>query len=65
MDCVFSSISFSLYATKNKIKKTDTGTLILTGGISGISFIGFPIFEMLYGKQDLEAGIMMSQAEHF
>ena len=56
---------FSFYATKNKIKKTDTGTLILTGGISSISFVGFPIFEMLYGKQGLEAGIMMSQAGTF
>ncbi len=56
---------FSFYALKNKIAKQDLGTLILTGGISSISFVGFPIFEMLYGKQGLEAGIMMSQAGTF
>ena len=56
---------YNFYATKNKIKKADTGRLILTGGISSISFVGFPIFEMLYGKQGLEAGIMMSQAGTF
>ena len=58
-------VFFSFYATKNKTKKADIGTLILTGGISSISFVGFPIFEMLYGRQGLEAGIMMSQAGTF
>ncbi len=60
-----SFLFFSFYAIINKTKKADIGTLILTGGISSISFVGFPIFEMLYGKQGLEAGIMMSQAGTF
>ena len=56
---------FSFYALKNNVAKKDIGTLILTGGISSISFVGFPVFEMLYGKQGLESGIMMSQAGTF
>ncbi|GAC1368239.1 MAG: AEC family transporter [Hymenobacter sp.] len=38
------------------------GALILTGGISSVSFVGFPIFELLYGKPGLEMGIVMSLA---
>lgn len=41
------------------------GTLQLTGGISSISFVGFPVFELLYGKAGLAVGIMMSQAGSF
>jgi malate permease and related proteins len=41
------------------------GALILTGGISSTSFVGFPIFELLYGREGLELGIMMSQAGSF
>jgi len=36
------------------------GALILTGGIGSVSFVGFPIFELLYGKAGLEMGIVMS-----
>ena len=38
------------------------GALILTGGISSVSFVGFPIFEALYGKLGLELGLVMSLA---
>ncbi|MBO0930157.1 AEC family transporter [Fibrella aquatilis] len=41
------------------------GALLLTGGISSISFVGFPIFEWVYGRPGLEAGILMSQAGTF
>ena len=41
------------------------GALLLTGGISSISFVGFPIFEGFYGRAGLEAGILMSQAGTF
>ncbi|WP_020606539.1 AEC family transporter [Spirosoma spitsbergense] len=41
------------------------GTLQLTGGISSISFVGFPVFELLYGKAGLAIGLMMSQAGTF
>ncbi len=65
--CVYAAafIFFVLYAKKKKLAGEDTGTLILTGGISSISFVGFPVFEMLYGKPGLQAGIMMSQAGTF
>ena len=39
--------------------------LILTAGIPSVSFVGFPIFEMLYGKTGLEIGILMSQSGSF
>ena len=39
-----------------------TGALILTGGISSVSFVGFPIFEMLYGAEGLALGLVMSLA---
>ncbi len=41
------------------------GALIITGGISSTSFLGFPIFEMLYGKEGLQIAILMSQGGSF
>ena len=41
------------------------GALIVVAGISSISFVGFPIFELLYGGEGLKAGIVMSQAGTF
>ncbi|UYZ63134.1 AEC family transporter [Hymenobacter weizhouensis] len=38
------------------------GALVLTGGISSVSFVGFPVFELLYGRPGLELGIVMSLA---
>ncbi|MEO0044557.1 MAG: hypothetical protein RL329_4005 [Bacteroidota bacterium] len=40
--------------------RSTQGALIVTAGISSISFVGFPIFEMLYGAEGLQAGILMS-----
>ncbi len=34
--------------------------LILTGGISSTSFVGFPVFELLYGEIGLTYGVLMS-----
>lgn len=45
--------------------RSTTGALIVVAGISSISFVGFPIFEMLYGAEGLKAGIVMSQAGTF
>ncbi len=47
------------------LDRKTVGTLQLTGGISSISFVGFPLFELLYGKAGLAIGIMMSQAGTF
>lgn len=38
------------------------GALILTGGISSVSFVGFPVFELLYGPAGLAMGLVMSPA---
>ncbi|MFN8349538.1 MAG: AEC family transporter [Spirosomataceae bacterium] len=39
--------------------------LILTSGIPSVSFVGFPIFEMLYGEEGMKIGVLMSQAGSF
>jgi malate permease and related proteins len=39
--------------------------LLITAGIPSISFVGFPIFEMLYGTEGLRIGVLMSQAGSF
>ena len=45
-------------------KKTE-GALIMTSGIGSISFVGFPIFETLYGSEGLAYGIVLSLAGTF
>ena len=39
--------------------------LILTSGIPSVSFVGFPIFELLYGEEGMQIGVLMSQAGSF
>ncbi|PZR23420.1 MAG: transporter [Flavobacterium psychrophilum] len=41
------------------------GCLILTGGLSNTSFVGFPIIEALYGKKGLETAIIVDQPGTF
>lgn len=48
-----------------KASPKSIAALIITGGISSTSFLGFPIFEMLYGKEGLQIAILMSQAGSF
>jgi len=45
-----------------KIDKASEGALIMTSGIGSTSFVGFPIFEILYGEEGLAFGIMLSLA---
>ena len=45
-------------------RKTE-GALIMTSGIGSISFVGFPIFETLYGAEGLGYGIVLSLAGTF
>jgi len=42
------------------LEKKTTQALILTGGISSTSFVGFPIFELLYGDLGLSYGVLLS-----
>ncbi len=60
-----SFIFFNLVTPFINIDSNTKGALILTAGISSISFVGFPIFEVLFGKEGLQTGILMSQAGSF
>ena len=55
-------VFFTLVGKRLALPRGTVGALILTGGIGSISFVGFPIFELLYGKAGLEMGIVMSLA---
>ena len=55
-------VFFAVAGRRLRLPRGTVGALILTGGISSVSFVGFPIFELLYGKAGLEMGIMMSLA---
>lgn len=55
----------SWMARRRGLPKRTLGALLLTGGISSTSFVGFPVFEMLYGNEGLAMGILMSQAGSF
>lgn len=54
---------FFLGITKcQQFDKNTLAALIMTGGIGSTSFVGFPIFELIYGAKGLEIGILMSIA---
>ncbi len=58
-------VFFMMVGKWNGFPRTSIAALIITGGISSTSFLGFPIFEMLYGKEGLQIAILMSQAGSF
>lgn len=60
-----SFVFFKIIAPIAQFDRSTTGALTLTAGISSISFVGFPIFELLFGKEGLQMGVMMSQAGSF
>ncbi|CAH0995606.1 hypothetical protein EMA8858_01729 [Emticicia aquatica] len=62
---VSSFIFFKILAPIFNFDRSTTGALTITAGISSISFVGFPIFELLYGNEGLKIGILMSQAGSF
>lgn len=56
-------LSVIFFQIAGKIFSIETNTkaaLILTSGISSTSFVGFPIFEILYGTEGLVYGVLMS-----
>jgi predicted permease len=61
----FAFIFFKIIAPIAQFDRSTTGALTLTAGISSISFVGFPIFELLFGKEGLQMGVLMSQAGSF
>ncbi|WP_143960954.1 AEC family transporter [Litoribacter populi] len=46
-------------------KKSTTGCLILTAGLSNTSFLGFPIIEALYGSEGLKIAFLVDQPGSF
>ena len=56
---------FNLTKKITQFDRSTIGALIVVGGISSISFVGFPIFELLYGAEGLKLGILMSQSGTF
>lgn len=60
-----SFVFFKITAPFFNLDRSTTGALTITAGISSISFVGFPIFELLYGKEGVQMGILMSQAGSF
>ena len=56
---------FKIIAPIAQFDRSTTGALTLTAGISSISFVGYPIFELLFGKEGLQMGVLMSQAGSF
>ena len=61
----FAFVFFKIMAPIAQFDRSTTGALTLTAGISSISFVGFPIFELLFGKEGLQMGVLMSQAGSF
>lgn len=61
----FAFVFFKIIAPILQFDRSTTGALTLTAGISSISFVGFPIFELLFGKEGLQMGVLMSQAGSF
>ncbi|AFK04727.1 Auxin Efflux Carrier [Emticicia oligotrophica DSM 17448] len=62
---ICSFLFFNGIAPIFNLDRSSIGALTITAGISSISFVGFPIFEILYGKAGVQIGILMSQAGSF
>jgi predicted permease len=60
-----SFLFFSFLGKKWGWSKKLIGCLVLTGGLSNTSFIGFPVIEALYGKEGLETAIIVDQPGSF
>ena len=58
-------VFFKIISPIAQFDRSTTGALTLTAGISSISFVGFPIFELLFGIEGLQMGVLMSQAGSF
>ncbi len=56
----FSFLFFQGISKLTKMERKTKAALILTSGISSTSFVGFPIFELLYGEVGLAYGVLMS-----
>jgi len=59
---IFGFVFFVLLSKWQHFDRKTLAALIMTGGIGSTSFVGFPFFALLYGKEGLEVGILMSMA---
>jgi len=57
---IASFLFFQVISKFTAIEQDTKIALVLTSGISSTSFVGFPIFEILYGETGLAYGILMS-----
>ncbi len=60
--------SFAFFKVMGRLRNYDRsteGALIMCSGIGSISFVGFPIFELLYGPEGLAYGLILSLAGTF
>ena len=58
-------LSYAFFQIINRFYPIELDTkaaLILTSGIGSTSFVGFPLFELLYGDEGLAVGIILSLA---
>ena len=53
-------VFFYIQHTIRPMDKPVLAALIMTSGISSISFVGFPLFELFYGAEGLSYGIILS-----
>ena len=62
---LLSWIIFAFLGAKSGWDKQTTGCLILVAGLANTSFLGFPIVELLYGKEALATAFLIDQGGSF
>ena len=62
---LLSWVFFAFLGTKLGWDKRTTGCLILVSGLGNTSFLGFPILELLYGKEALPTAFLIDQGGSF
>jgi len=60
-----SFVCMKIMARIGSLDRPTEGALIMCSGIGSISFVGFPVFELLYGQQGLSYGLVLSLAGTF
>ena len=62
---LLSWVFFAFLGSKLGWDKRTTGCLILVSGLGNTSFLGFPILELLYGKEALPTAFLIDQGGSF
>lgn len=61
-------LSWILFGLMGKVfswEKSTTGCMIIVSGLANTSFLGFPVLELLYGKEALSIGLLIDQGGSF